>query len=201
MPNNTYRPGSTLSDTQPGNRGRGSQTPESRQQLETLLHEARTAPSGDLAMEYVQQAVNLRPNDPRVQSTVQLSLFRKLASDAFLAFLAETDGRYVITFRNSRPFSVPKARNEPEKYPPTKRTDAERAMSMMWWMILGLVPAGLGAIIISPFAIGWGIRALQHDYRDPRQHRMAWMAILVALALGVLGVFFGGLLLLHFYLG
>ena len=149
----------------------------------------------------MQRAVDLGPDDPRVQSSVQLSVFNKLRADAFVAFLAETGNRYVITFRNSRPFTVPKARKEPEPYPPTKRTDAERALSMMWWMLLGLIPAGLGAIILSPFAIGRGIRALQRDYRDPRQHRMAWMAILVALGLGLVGIFFGALLVLHLYIG
>ena len=202
MRNNTYKPEAALADTQPRrNRIAADEGVERRQQLETLLHEARTAPNSDDALEYVQRAVDLLPDDPRVQSTVQLSVFNKLANDAFLAFLAETDRRYVITFRNSRPFSVPKARNDPEPYPPLRRTDAERAMSMMWWMILGLIPAGLGAVVLSPFAIGRGIRALQRDYRDPRQHRMAWSAIFIALALGILGLFFGALLLLHFYLG
>ncbi len=56
----------------------------------------------------------------------------------FSLFLAETDKQYVIKFRNSWPFSVPKARGLQELYPPRKRTDGERALSMMWWLILGL---------------------------------------------------------------
>ncbi len=197
---NSYKRESTLAETQPGH-GRREDAGDRRQRVETLLHQARTARDGDAAMEYVQRAVDLGPDDPRVQSSVQLSVFRKLGADAFVAFLAETANRYVITFRNSRPFTVPKARSEPEPYPPIRRTEAERALKMMWWLILGLIPAGLGAVILSPLAIAHGIRALQHDYRDPRQHRMAWVAILLALGLGVLGLFFGALLLLHFYIG
>ncbi len=198
---NRYKPDLTLADTQPGKGRAGNDGRDSRERLESLLHEARTAPDGDTALEYVQRAVDLRPDDPRVQSTVQLNVFRKLSSDAFLAFLAETGNRYVVTFRNSRPFAVPKAWNAPEPYPPVHRTEAERALRMMWWMILGLIPAGLGAVILSPLAIGHALRALRRDYRDPTQHRMAWMALIVALALGLLGIFFAGLLLLHVYIG
>jgi hypothetical protein len=200
--NRFMKPDLTLADTQPTRRRTGDPTDSvNRAQLEALLHKARTAGDRDTALEYVQRAVDLRPDDPRVLSSVQLSMFDKLSSDAFLAFLAETDGRYVITFRNSRPFSVPKARNEPEQYPPQHRTEAERAMRMMWWMILGLVPAGVGAVILSPLALRHGIRALQRDYKDPQQHRMAWAAIFVALSLGLLGAFFSALLVLHLLLG
>jgi len=198
---NTYKHESTLADTQPGRTHRNDVGADRRERLESLLHQARTARDGDAAMEYVQSAVDLGPDDPRVQSSVQLSVFSKLSADAFVAFLAETGNRYVITFRNSRPFTVPKARNEPEPYPPARRTDAERALGMMWWMIIGLIPAGLGAVILSPFAISRAIRSLQRDYPDPRQHRTAWIAIFVALGLGLLGIFFGALLLLHLYIG
>lgn len=199
--NNTYRPESTLADTRPTRPRTNDANTPSRAGLETLLHQARTASNSDTALEYMQRAVDLQPDDPRVLSSVQLSVFNKLRSDAYLAFLAETDGRYVIQFRNSRPFTVPKARNEQQLYPPARRTDAERASSMMWWMILGLVPAGLGAIILSPFAIRSAVRALQHGPLDQHQYRTAWMAILIALVLGLLGVFFAALLLLHFMLG
>ena len=91
-----------------------------------LLHQARTAPDGDAALEYMQRAVDLGPDDPRVQSSVQLSMFNKLRADAFVAFLAETGNRYVITFRNSRPFTVPKARKEPEPYPPASVVQSVR---------------------------------------------------------------------------
>src|SRR5512133_779452 len=177
---NIYRPEASLADTQPTRRRQPDADRVDRGQLEQLLHQARVARSPEEALEYVQRAVDMLPDDPRVQSSVQLNLFDRLSSDAFLAFLAETDKRYVISLRNSRPFAVPKSRAEAELYPPARRTDAERALRMMWWMILGLIPAGLGAIILSPIALGYGIRALQNDYQDPRQHRMAWAAIWVA---------------------
>ncbi len=199
---NPHRPEWSIADTQPTKR-RNPGDGADRGRLEMLLHQARTAHSSEEALEYVQRAVDMLPNDPRVQSTVQLRLFDKLSDDAFLGFLAETASRYVVEFRDSRPFSVPKARAEPEPYPPVRRTEAEKALRMMWWMILGLIPAGVGAIILSPLALRHGVRSLQSEAenQDPRQHRMAWMGILVALALGVLGVFFAALLLLHLLLG
>ncbi len=73
-------------------------------------------------------------------------------------------------------------------------------MTMMWWLLFGLVPAGLGALILSPFAIRRGIAGLQRDSEDPRQHRMAWTAIIIVFLLGLLGAVFAALLLLHFLL-
>ncbi len=197
--NRVIRPDTSLEDTQPSRRHNRPTDGVDRARLEMLLHQARTAQDGDEALEYVQRAVDMLPDDPRVQSTAQLGMFNKLSSDAFLA---ETDKHYVIQFRDSRPFSVPKARNRAEVYPPTmRRTEAERALRMMWWMILGLIPAGLGAVILSPIALRHGIRALQQSSRDPQQHRMAWAAILVALVLGLIGVFFSALLALHVLIG
>jgi hypothetical protein len=201
---NPQKPEWSIADTQPTRRrGPAGGDGVDRGRLEMLLHQARTAGSPEEALEYVQRAVDMLPNDPRVQSTAQLRLFDKLSSDAFLGFLAETANRYVVEFRDSRPFSVPKARAEPEPYPPVRRTEAEKAVRMMWWMILGLIPAGLGAIVLAPFALRHGIRSLQNpsETQDPRQHRLAWMGILVALGLGVLGVFCAALLLLHLLLG
>ncbi len=150
MKNNTFsKPESALGDTQPS-KPHTAEGLSDRVALEMLLHQARTAPDSDAALEYVQQAVDLLPDDPRVQASAQLRVFEKLNRDAFLAFLAETDKQYVIKFRNSRPFSVPKARGPQELYPPIKRNDGERALGMMWWLILGLIPAGLGAVILSP---------------------------------------------------
>jgi hypothetical protein len=193
---------SELADTRPSRRHHRPEEGVEHAVLEALLEHARTARDGDEALEYVQRAANLRPDDPRVLSTAQLSVFNKLRSDAFLAFLAETDKHYVIQFRNSRPYSVPKAHAIAEPYPPThRRTEAERALRMMWWMILGLIPAGLGAVILSPVALWHGLRALQSDGRDLQQRRMAWVAILVALVLGMLGALFGALLVLHVLIG
>ena len=188
----------TLEDTQPS-RTRASVAVGGvdRSQLDGLLREARTASDPDQALQYLERAVAMVPDDPRVQSTVQLGLFDKLSSDAFLAYLAETDKRYIIAFRNARTFTVPKARNQPEQYPPARRTEAERAMRMMWWLLLGLIPAGLGTILLSPIAIRHGIRALRQDRNNRQQHRLAWAAIIISLALGMLAVFFGALLLLH----
>ncbi len=195
---NVVKADPSLEDTRPSRRRTGNPADDvDRLQLDALLRQARTARDSDQALQYLERAVAMVPDDPRVQSTVQLSLFDRLSSDAFLAYLAETDKRYVIAFRNARTFTVPKARNEPEQYPPARRTEAERAMRMMWWMILGLIPAGLVTIVLSPLAIGHGIRALQREGRNPQQHRMAWAAILIALGLGMLGVFFAALLLLH----
>jgi hypothetical protein len=193
-------PETSLEETQPGRKRTPDDSAE-RSSLEMMLHRARTAPDGDAALEHMQHAVELMPDDPRVQASVQMSVFQKLNSDAFLAFVAEMDKRYVISFRGSRPFSVPKARADQEAYPPARRSEAERALGMMWWMMLGLIPAGLGAMMLSPFALRHGILALQRAGTDAQEERMAWIAIFVTLVLALLGVFFAALLVIHLLLG
>src|SRR5512140_1840350 len=106
---NLERPEWSIADTQPTKR-RDPGNGVDRGRLEMLLHQARIARSPEEALEYAQRAVDILPNDARVQSTVQLRLFDKLSRDAFVSFLAETSSRYVVEFRDSRPFSLPKAR-------------------------------------------------------------------------------------------
>ncbi len=65
----------------------------------------------------------------------------------------------------------------------------------------GPVPARLGALILSPFVVRRAVAALQRESPDGREHRVAWLALLLALALGLLGLGFTALLVIHLFLG
>jgi len=168
-----------------------------REEVESLLKASLEAHDQHTALEYAQRAADALPDDPQVQESVQRSVFTRLNQDAFVAFLAETEKHYVISFRNSRPVVVPKARTQPEIFPDPKRTEGERLLSMLWWMLLGLVPLGVGALVLSPLTAGRAIDILWRADTGPREKRLAWIAILLAVVFGVLGMVFALLLVLH----
>jgi hypothetical protein len=122
------RPNSTRRAAQPVG-GRRPEDGTERDTLEMLLRQARTASHGDEALEYVQRAVDMLPDKPRVRATAQLRVFENLNSDAFLAFLIETEKEHVIKFRNSRAFSAPKTRGPQGLYPPPIRREGACALS------------------------------------------------------------------------
>jgi hypothetical protein len=179
--------------------GESSELPTgvSQKDVESLLKASREAQDPHVALEYAQRAIDALPDDPQVQENVQRSVFTKLSQDAFVAFLAETDKHYVITFRNSRPVVVPKARTQPEIFPEPKRTEGERALGMLWWLMLGLVPVGIGALILSPLTAGRAVDILWRKDMDSREKRLAWVTFFLAGVLGLLGMIFTLLLVLH----
>src|SRR5690349_58341 len=111
--------------------------------VEALIQVSRATKNPMVALEYAQRAADVLPDHPEVQESVQRSVFSRLDHDAFVAFVAESDKHYVIRFRNSRPIVVPKARLHQELFPSLKRPEGERVLGMIWWVILGLVPAGI----------------------------------------------------------
>jgi hypothetical protein len=168
-----------------------------RDDIQRVLKASRGARDSHLALEYAQRAADVLPDDPQVQESVQRGIFKKLRQDAFVAFLAETEKHYVITFRNPRPVVVPKARAQPEIFPEGQKTEGERVLGMLWWVILGLLPAGIGALILSPLTMGSAIHILRRRNMDAREKRLAWVTVFLAGVFGLLGMFFTLLLVLH----
>lgn len=170
--------------------------------VDVLLQASNSAQDPLTALEYAQRAVNILPDDPQVQGCVQRSIFNTLNQDAFVAFLAETEKHYVITFRNPRPVMVAKARTKPEVFPTSEYTKGERGQSMLWWLLLGLLPVGIGALILSPLTAGYALDVLlqnraNHTSATPREKRLALVTIFLSIVLGLLGMSFALLLVLH----
>lgn len=172
-------------------------TEPQRKEIDALLKACSAAPDNDTALEYAQRAADALPDDPQVQESVQRSVFARLNQDAFVAFLAETHKHYVITFRNSRPVVIPKSRTQPEIFPVVKHTEGERSVGMLWWLILGLIPAGIGTLILSPLVMGHALEVILRPGLDAREKRLAWVAVFLTVVLGLLGMFFALLLVLH----
>ncbi len=169
--------------------------PSARPNLSIQQSETTTKPYP--AMESAQRAARLQPDDPGVQQGLQQVLGERTKYDPFVGFVAETDKHYVVTLRTPRPIIVPKARVRPETFPPPRPSQGERVLGMVWWLLLGLVPAGVGTMILSPFVILRALRVLVDGRMSPRDRWMAWLAIILAAGLDVLGTLFGLILLFH----
>ena len=162
-----------------------------------LLEIIRGMHDPEEALDFAQRAVRMQPTDPRVQASLLRVVEEQLKRDPFVAFLAETDDHYVITFRHSRPIVVPKTRANREVFPPIQRAAGERVLGMVWWIILGLVPVGIGAIILSPLVVHRALGVINHPNAAPRDQRLAWVALLLAALLGCIGDLFALLLVIH----
>ncbi|MCL4396594.1 MAG: hypothetical protein M1482_17620 [Chloroflexi bacterium] len=148
------------------------------------------------ALDYAQRAVGVA-GDSRVHESLQRIMAERLARDPFVAFLAETDDCYIISFRDSRPLRVPKARAAPEVFPRRKRTRGEQVLETVRWVALGLVPAGLGALIMGPLVAWRAFQVLGERSGDGRERRLAWLALVLAAALGFVGEVVVMLFLIH----
>jgi hypothetical protein len=162
-----------------------------------LLEIMRGMHDPEEALDFAQRAVRMQPADPRVQASLLRVVEEQLKRDPFVAFLAETDDHYVITFRHSRPIVVPKARTNREVFPPVQRAEGERVLGMVWWVALGLVPVGIGAIILSPLIVRRALGVINRPEAAPRDQRLAWVALLLAALLGCVGDLFALLMVIH----
>ncbi len=151
------------------------------------------------ALDYVQRAVELRPNDPNIQSGLRYILFNRFKHDPYVEFLAETDRDYVITLRGSRPVVVPKRRKRSEIFPPAKLSEGQRTAGMLGWMALGLIAAGAGALVLAPVVIRRAYRLLNTRGIEAVEQRRALLTLVFAAGLGLLGEAIFALFLLHWF--
>lgn len=68
---------------------------------------------------------------------------------------------------------------------------------MIKWVVLGLVPAGVGALVMSPLVVRRALRVFGQRGSRAREQRLAWLAAMLALGLGFVGALFTLLLALH----
>ena len=148
-------------------------------------------------LENVQHALDLDPNDSQAQAKLQKLLLEKLKKDPYVVFLAETDTNYVITFRHSRPIQIPKAHARSEVFPSAQRTESERILGMVWWVLLGLIPGGVVALVLSVWVLRRAFGVLRRGDVDARERRLAWLAVILASGIGLVGELFTILLVLH----
>lgn len=159
-----------------------------------LLSETRDSRE---ALGYVERAVELAPTDLRVRKWLHGTLIALTDRDPFIEYLTESEGMYVVAFRNSRPVVIPKDRGKIEVSPPVSRTEGERIIHLLRWSVLGLIPAGLGAILFLPIVYLRALMVLTAPSLPNRESRLAIVALYLSSFLALVGAIISGLLLLH----
>jgi hypothetical protein len=73
-----------------------------------------------------------------------------------LRYEGEDDQSFFVTDADGARLSIPKNRAVPEPFP-AKSSPLAPVFRLLLWAFIGLAPAGLGALILSPLAALWAI--------------------------------------------
>jgi hypothetical protein len=166
--------------------------------IEAWLLRATLAPSLDERILAVNRLNELAPGYQDKYNLAFYALKESLDRDPFLRYLEETDELYRVVNAQRVVLSIPKKRApvnspSPDQAPPGPLKGAYRWLTMA---ILGLLLAGIGAVIFAPITAFVTLRA--QDSLQSRAERLSSTVILiVAFGLFVIGVLFSILFLLH----
>src|SRR5688500_12281404 len=119
-----------------------------------------------------------------------------LRQDAFLGYQGETDVMYKIHTLAEHKFVHPKERASLETFPPQNMPPARAAINWLGWSLVGLIPSGLGTLIIAPFAVVAAVKLLGQP-AELIDRRRAWVVIVVAVILWLIALVFFFILILH----
>lgn len=119
-----------------------------------------------------------------------------LAQDPFLLYLSETDDRYHVRHGAGLDLVVSKDRSLPEPYPAERPVMLQKAYRWIWMACLGLLLAGLGAMVFATLAAAAALTAnFQTISRADRIRSLVVLLLSGGLWLG--GLLLGAILLVH----
>ena len=165
--------------------------------IETWLMRFHSAPSREEKLLCLSQVVRLTPDHPLAKRNMYTTLWAKLKTDPFLAYIEETDQLYFVRGADYQSLAVPKDRSVPQIYPPQRPRPLARAYRILGLAFLGLALAGLGTLLLAPIAIWLAFGAMSRPLKLSDRRR-AWMVIMLSSLLLVLGLLLGFLFLTHF---
>jgi hypothetical protein len=119
-----------------------------------------------------------------------------LRKDAFLAYQGETDIIYKIRTLAEFQFIHPKDRAMAKQFPPQNAPPARSAINWLGWSVVGLIPAGLGTLIMAPLAMIAATQLLRQP-AESIDRRRAWIVIGGAIVLWLIALVFIFILTLH----
>lgn len=164
--------------------------------VEAWLWRAATAATREGELVGLSAALELDPENEQAQLAMYEALKRQLEDDAFVAYVDETDEVYQVQTADTDRVVVPKRRAAPRPYPPREPGPLRPVSRWLLLASVGLLPSGLGALLIAPIALFSALRlspsALDHEDRKRRR-----VFIAAALILWILGLLLSLLILIH----
>jgi hypothetical protein len=142
------------------------------------------------------QVLESNPENTAARQELYETMQELLNKDAFLAYQGETNDFYKIRTGAEFQFIHPKDRATAEPFPPTKSPPAHTAVFWLGWSLVGLIPAGLGTLVIAPLAIIAAIKLLLQQ-ASLQDHRRAGIVLACAILLWLVALIFCSILILH----
>lgn len=164
--------------------------------VDAWLWRARVAETTEEKIVSLSRILQLSPQHAQAGRLLHEALRQHLEEDAFLAYERESHRLYYIRTAGDLAVTVPKQRAVPAPYPPPEPSPLQPATRWLGWALLGLLPAGLGAVVCAPLAIRAALRTRRHAL--PAKERLRSQIVLGAASLlFVLGLALALLFLLH----
>jgi hypothetical protein len=169
--------------------------------ITNLLESAENAATLEDAVQNLNRIVSLQPGkalaqDPELKERTYRLVQRLLEQDPFLLYLDETDDLYHVRGRDRVAVFIPKDRATPEKYAPQRTSRLHIAYRWLGIALLGLLLAGMGALVAAPVAAFWAARlSLLFGSRANRIHGL--MLIMLSGFVWLLGLLLFVILVVH----
>jgi hypothetical protein len=167
------------------------------QEIRAWLMRADLAQSPEETVVCMNRVNNLDPDNPIGQQKTYMLVQNMVKVDPFLAYQKESDHLYQVQNRDALALFVPKQRAVPSKYPNPGPKPLRRVYGLLSLALIGLLVAGLGAIVFAPLA---AVMALWAN-RNPLSRADRIKSMIVILVAGIVwafGVFLGWIFLHHF---
>ena len=142
------------------------------------------------------RALELNPANGLARRALHACLQELLVRDASLEYLGETNTSYRVRTPTGFEFIHPKDRVSSGPEPPPGRTPRDSVYRWLKWSLLGLIPVGLGTLLLAPVTTIQAITELQHPLDQSNRRRM-WIAILLSMLLWLVALALGAILALH----
>ncbi len=162
-----------------------------------------SSPISDKTSETLEEAVTAlneelgqNPQNPVARQALYETMQQLLRKDAFLAYSGETSVLYKIHTLAEFQFIHPKDRARVEPFPPIESPPARAAKNWLGWAVVGLIPAGLGTLVLAPLAMIAAIKLLRQPVASI-DHRRAWIVLGGAIVLWLIALIFSSIFILH----
>ncbi len=160
------------------------------------LNLANTSETLEASVTALNQVLELNPENIVARQALYETMQQLLRKDAFLAYQGETNVIYKIRTLGEFQFIHPKDRAMAELFPPQNSPPARTAINWLGWSVVGLIPAGLGTLILAPLATIAAINLLRQQ-AALFDRRRAWIVIGGAIMLWLIALVFFFILILH----
>lgn len=164
-------------------------TPDLELEVEAYLARAANALDVKDRLDFLSRALALDPGHPIAVKQMGEALRGSLVEDPSLAYVAEDDRLYLVRTTDDHDLAVPKRRSVPTL---DRAESSILRLSKRWlgWALIGLIPAGLGALFCAPVAGALAILSIREARAESERRRA------IAVGIGATLLFAAALMLL-----